>query len=252
LHSDNNKKADSPEKEAEVNAQTEFPCNSEDIGFDVKQEIEKPIQTKEQVYEKKLVWTLTPSNLEEQERLFFENGCTKNPQFTYGNSKLITRMIKLFQKPKGNLLGLAVNIIESFLKNYISESKFLEDYGGNLMTKEETTEIFQSYIDNLGLSHHITIQFSYNTVSPTSIIHDPKNSQSVIVIGLPIDYRKNRIKGVLNHEIGTHFIRKYNDKKQPWSASRTKYNLKNYIATEEGFASLNQLYEQVLLSSIYI
>jgi hypothetical protein len=43
------------------------------------------------------------------------------------------------------------------------------------------------------------------------MISHNKNTKSTIVIGLPIKYYKNTILGVLNHEIGTHFIRKYNN-----------------------------------------
>lgn len=49
--------------------------------------------------------------------------------------------------------------------------------------------------------------------------------------------------GVLHHEIGTHFLRKYNEKFQCWYKKREKYELKNCIQTEEGFASINQLFE---------
>lgn len=47
--------------------------------------------------------------------------------------------------------------------------------------------------------------------------------------------------GVLDHEIGTHFIRKLNDKKQLWNKRRSKFNLEPYIKNEEGIAVLNQL-----------
>lgn len=47
---------------------------------------------------------------------------------------------------------------------------------------------------------------------------------------------------MLNHEIGTHYVRKHNDKLQVWNCARKKYNLKRDINTEEGMASLAQLY----------
>ncbi len=31
-------------------------------------------------------------------------------------------------------------------------------------------------------------------------------------IKLPCEYREGRMKGVLDHEIGTHFLRKHNEK----------------------------------------
>jgi hypothetical protein len=77
------------------------------------------------------------------------------------------------------------------------------------------------------------------------VTHDPKGGKSKINIGLPIEYREGRIMGVLHHEIGTHFLRKYNEKFQCWYKKREKYELKNCIQTEEGFASINQLFEMV-------
>lgn len=34
-----------------------------------------------------------------------------------------------------------------------------------------------------------------------------------LTCSLPITYRENDIEGVFNHEIGTHYLRKYNDRK---------------------------------------
>ena len=47
------------------------------------------------------------------------------------------------------------------------------------------------------------------------------------------------MEGVLHHEIGTHFLRKFNEKLMPWHKDRKKFDLKPSIATEEGFASIN-------------
>ena len=62
---------------------------------------------------------------------------------------------------------------------------------------------------------------------------------------LPITYRRDNIKGVFNHEIGTHFLRKYNDVRQVWYKKRKLYKLKSYLATEEGLAALNQIHKLV-------
>jgi len=42
---------------------------------------------------------------------------------------------------------------------------------------------------------------------------------------LPIDYSEGRIMGVMHHEIGTHFVRKFNDKHQIWNGKRAVFNL---------------------------
>ena len=70
---------------------------------------------------------------------------------------------------------------------------------------------------------------------------------SKVIIGLPIKYRENTVEGVMNHEIGTHFIRKFNEKSQKWYNNRKKYGLTApYLKTEEGLASLNQLVSYVM------
>ena len=51
----------------------------------------------------------------------------------------------------------------------------------------------------------------------------------------------------MNHEIGTHFIRKFNEKNQKWFNNRKKFGLTApYLKTEEGLASLNQLVSYVM------
>lgn len=47
--------------------------------------------------------------------------------------------------------------------------------------------------------------------------------------------------GVIDHEIGTHFLRRNNEKFQVWAQKRNKYDVKNCMRTEEGFASTNQM-----------
>ena len=84
-------------------------------------------------------------------------------------------------------------------------------------------------------------------MAPTSVIHDP-SGKSRVVISLPISYREKRIMGVMHHEIGTHFIRKSNDRLQPWFKNRKKYELKPYLIIEEGLAALNQTLEPVALT----
>ena len=53
------------------------------------------------------------------------------------------------------------------------------------------------------------------------------------------------MQGVLDHEIGTHFLRKHNEKNQFWYKKRDKYEMKTCIATEEGLACTNQLFSTV-------
>jgi len=190
--------------------------------------------------------SINPINLYKQEKIFFNSNCTVNPIFEYENSYAAERMLETYKVPKSDLLEIAVSIMDKLLADYGSESNFLEKTGGPLLTLKETQEIFTDYIYSLGLENNITLIFAENTVSPTTILHNGNKGKSTIIIGLPIEYRKNRIQGVLDHEIGTHFLRKYNDNLQVWSNCRKKYDLRAYMTTEEGFAVLNQLVSTVM------
>ncbi len=74
------------------------------------------------------------------------------------------------------------------------------------------------------------------------MVHNNQESNSKVMIGLPIHYRKETIEGVMNHEIGTHFLRKHNDRYQKWYKDRKKFNLQPFLQTEEGLAAINQVF----------
>lgn len=76
--------------------------------------------------------------------------------------------------------------------------------------------------------------------------HDGKTE---IIIRDPVKYRKNKILGVLNHEIGTHVVRKHNDLLQPWNKKRKKYNLSKFLHIEEGLGCINKFYEIAFLKN---
>lgn len=93
------------------------------------------------------------------------------------------------------------------------------------LTQMEVSMKFNNYIGNLDFQNAITYEFAENTIAPTSVIHNNQDSMSKVIIGLPIKYRENTIEGVMNHEIGTHFIRKFNEKNQKWFNNRKKFGL---------------------------
>ena len=45
--------------------------------------------------------------------------------------------------------------------------------------------------------------------------------------------------GVLDHEIGTHYLRKFNESQQKWFKKKEHYKMSTCIATEEGLASIH-------------
>ena len=207
---------------------------------------EKKIKIKKKIKLKKhrkhdylYIGDLTPSNLEEEKKKFFQKNENYNPIFKYSKNpkkKLLKR------KPHKKLLSLAILILKKTLIKY-KTYKNLEKLGGHYITIKETKQYLDKYLKYLNLHKKITYKFLQDRISPTSVIHK-KNGETEILIKLPIKYRRKTILDVLNHEIGTHCVRKHNDKKQIWHKNRRKFKLKGFLHIEEGLGSLNTLYER--------
>ena len=43
----------------------------------------------------------------------------------------------------------------------------------------------------------------------------------------------------MHHEIGTHYLRRLNERKQPWFKQRQQFEMVNFLETEEGLACIN-------------
>ncbi|CAD8186550.1 unnamed protein product [Paramecium octaurelia] len=184
---------------------------------------------------------IKPQNLESEKHLFFTMKAAYNPQFEYVEVKELGP-----EQPHRKYEEIALKIIDQCIKEFGSDLKYAEQEGGKLLSIEETEHFFNDYIHKLGVQDLISYEFQDHTVAPTSVVHNPTDGKSKVIIGLPINYRINRIEGVLNHEIGTHFIRKINDRQQQWYKKRAKYHMEPYLKHEEGLAVLNQVLPQAL------
>ena len=78
--------------------------------------------------------------------------------------------------------------------------------------------LFGKYVNDLGLDGKLNIKFTERAIAPTSVVHH-EDGTATMIVGLPIAYRENRLIDVMNHEIGTHYLRKFNDRKQIWFKS---------------------------------
>ncbi|KRW99693.1 hypothetical protein PPERSA_03494 [Pseudocohnilembus persalinus] len=183
-----------------------------------------------------------PTNIEQQKQIFFEKNCQYDPQFVYQSDNINFSQFPI-QKPHTKYLQLAQKILDTVVEKYGSDIKFFETQG-QILSKEETQQYYNNYIEKLGFKDKIKVVFQEHCVSTTTCSHN-QDGTAKIIIGLPISYRKGRITGVMNHEIGTHFIRKFNNSLQKWSKKRKPYGLQPYMKIEEGLAGLNTHLEQV-------
>jgi hypothetical protein len=106
---------------------------------------------------------------------------------------------------------------------------------GEHLSTEDSIAFFTKYIEDLNVQDHLTINTSTSMVSRTSIKHTKEGS--FMMVRDPVYYRTKEILGVAHHEVGTHFLRKFNERLQGANAKKFERD----FATEEGFACCNQL-----------
>lgn len=186
----------------------------------------------------RLCVSIAPTNIIQQQTAFFKSNFDKNPIFEYQEGSDQQSYISRFE-PSSEFLKEAECILDTCLEQYGSETAYLEQDGGHLLSKEETLAEFSCYLEKMNLSEVVNIVFSQTAIAPTAVRHNPKTGISQVTIAEPIVHRKNRIRGVMHHEIGTHLVRTMNEKLQVWHKKRNQFKLKGYIETEEGLASLN-------------
>jgi len=166
---------------------------------------------RKQVSINKIILASMPNNAREQEEIFFASGFTSNPVFEYENPLVASRFISQFKKPRSDLMAIATKIMDAFLAEYGSETNYLLTEGRVITDRDETEEIFKRYLIDHNILDVSHINFSDKIVAPTSVTYDNFSPKIRINIQLPIEYREGRITGVLHHEIGTHFLRRYNE-----------------------------------------
>lgn len=66
-----------------------------------------------------------------------------------------------FKEPSNDLLELSVKILDSFIEIYGSESAYLETEG-EIVSREETLEMFTDYLEALSFEELLTINFKAN------------------------------------------------------------------------------------------
>ena len=167
-----------------------------------------------------------PLNWEEEQEKFFAAKFKYEPQFEYAKN-----VNGYTGEPSFKYLDQATKIIDSFLKTYGSESKYLECFGKLYTDQEGVAEHINNYLADLGpeVKASAKLNFTSKNMAGASISYDNGSKFIKINYKLPIRYRETRITGLLHHEIGTHFIRRYNEVQQVWHNKREMYGLKSTL-----------------------
>lgn len=136
----------------------------------------------------------------------------------------------------------ALKVLNTLLQQYGSYERYMDRCAGDVLQEPEARAIVDEYLAMTGADGDVNVIFNPSMVGNASF--EKKSSRlSIRSQGL----RRNVILGTLHHEIGTHYLREKNDRKQPWAREvngRKKYMLEDKNPTEEGLASLHTVLER--------
>lgn len=122
-------------------------------------------------------------------------------------------------------------VVEEVIKVFGSPQAYKEQTWGKELDKEEIMEIVNKYMKINRLS--VDVFFGQSLVTTMT-------GNGLSLVGTPNYYREIRFKSLLDHEIGTHYIRSQNQRNMDDDLSKQikKKRIGWQLATEEGLASL--------------
>ncbi|MBP7876033.1 DUF1704 domain-containing protein [Candidatus Woesebacteria bacterium] len=173
---------------------------------------------------------LIPLNYQEEKDKFFSD-TSRNPQFIYADD-IDGRKLTYYGVPTEVLVEKAERIAEEYLP--YQSIKLHEKKLDPFLTQQEITKQTVVYLERQGVADRYTVTWSDTAIARCAI------QSHRITFRSNADYTSRSLNGVLNHEIGTHALRRINDEMQPWHGKKRAYGFANSLLTEEGLATLHQ------------
>lgn len=182
---------------------------------------------------------LIPTNLLSEKEKFFSDE-NYNPQFVY-KDQIPEKKLVTYGQPSPKYLQLAQEIVSrAYFGRNEQDLMMLE---GKEVSKEKVDQTVRSFLQMHKLDSEYQIKWSSSYTARAAV------NKNTIKLRLPADFRKEGLLGMIYHEIGTHAIRRFNYKKQPWFGKKKSFGFSNYLKTEEGLASINTLVPKSFKSS---
>ncbi|XP_028413347.1 uncharacterized protein KIAA0895-like [Dendronephthya gigantea] len=151
----------------------------------------------------------------------------------------------------------AKRILDIVNEKYHSGDTYLDEVFGPQISQDEATKYLIHYLQSEGLEGALKIIWSSDIdccgriiwTGPCAHLNKPeKRRYRLWLKNTPenVYLRQQGIKGLADHEIGTHYLRTLNDGFQPWFSNRRLFGLrslnsKHLRTTEEGLAAINTL-----------
>ncbi|XP_074656244.1 microtubule-associated tyrosine carboxypeptidase 1-like [Tubulanus polymorphus] len=205
----------------------------------------------------KYVPKFTPTNLLEQKEQFLTSGIV--PKFNFkGSQEAIEKIISTKKAEiRFTYMAEAKKCLDLTKEQFGSVDTFVAEAYGKRINHLEASAYLAQYLTDHNIEGSMKIVWSpdlacsaqmcwqgpnirYNKPEARKYTLWIKNSSENTLL------REHGIKGLADHEIGTHFFRNLNDGFQPWFSDRKKFGLKGLQSktlqcTEEGIATIHTL-----------
>ena len=178
---------------------------------------------------------MNPLNTAEAREAFLASPIKAAPAFRYKASARRRRK-RLAEFPVHRALYKdALRIVEATIRTHGSYTKYMNRVWGSVVSMEQAGAFFRRYLKQMGLDGQLQVRFSASAVAGTSV------GTKWITLKDPSTQRTNRLRSTCDHELGTHYLRRWNDQHQPWhGASRAALGVRPpSLETEEGLASIH-------------
>ncbi|XP_055891987.1 putative tyrosine carboxypeptidase MATCAP2 isoform X2 [Biomphalaria glabrata] len=190
-----------------------------------------------------LLAAVKPENVKAEKDRFMRANFNYNPYFMYKGCT-DDKTMNTFNYPSDRYLPEAILILENTIAHFGNFETFEKVTGGPPITRAGVLSLTKQYLANENLEDEVRIILKDDLISRGSFI----NSHGYYTVHLRCaNLRENCLEGLLNHEVvyfpGTHYLRSYNNKLQPWATldERNKLDIGPVNPTEEGLASLHSI-----------
>ena len=158
------------------------------------------------------------------------------PRFVYPSSALSRGLALAAFSHSDRYTDAATHLLRRMLTQFGSWSQWEQHCNGGFLPSDEVDRRVGAYLTRLRCDHLITVAWDHSIVAPTMLA-----GRRLLLRG---PYREGRVQSVLDHEIGTHFVRKHNSKLQTLTQRKPKRPIQIRLETEEGLASINTVLAQ--------
>jgi len=197
------------------------------------------------------------NNLQEEKENFLKFG--KVPRFKFAGSVDWLGINKKKTEIRFDFLPEARYVLERVRDVFGSGDVFLDAAFGQRISLSQASQTVLQYLKSHGLDGSLNVIWTNDLngsgkmiwQGPSVRYNRPEARKFTLCLKQSSEnvyLREHGIKSLMDHEIGTHFLRATNDGLQPWYSNRKKFDLrtpKSYtgMVNEEGLAAINTIYQ---------